>query len=44
MRWSPPLEANFKANFDVSLFDETNNIGIGVVVRDHLGYMIVALS
>ena len=44
MRWLPPPEVCFKANFDASLFDGTNSVGIGVVVRDHLGCVIAALS
>ena len=44
VRCSPSPEVNFKANFDAALFDGINNIGIGVVVRDHLGCVIAALS
>jgi len=44
VRWSPPPEVCFKANFDASLFDGTNSVRIGVVVRDHLGCVIAALS
>ena len=41
--WSPLPKVSFKANFDAALFDGTNSVGIGVVVRDHLGYVIAAL-
>ena len=44
MHWSPLLEVSFKANFDATLFDGTNSVGIGVVVRDHLGCVSAALS
>ena len=44
MHWSPPLEVCFKENFDAPLFDGTNSVGIGVVVRDHLGCVIAVLS
>ena len=44
MRWSPLPEVCFKENFDASLFNGTNSVGIGVVVRDHLGCVIATLS
>lgn len=40
--WSPLPKVSFKANFDAALFNGTNSVGIGVVVRDHLGCVIVA--
>jgi len=44
VRWSPPPEVCFKANFDASLFNGTNSVRIKVVVRDHLGCVIATLS
>ena len=44
VHWSPLPEVSFKANIDAALFNGTNNVGIWVVVRDHLGYVIAALS
>ena len=41
---SPLPKVNFKANFDAALFNGTNSVGIRVVVRDHLGCVIAALS
>ena len=34
----------YKANFDASLFDGLGMAGLGVVVRDYSGHIIVALS
>ena len=44
MRWSPLPDVCFKENFDASLFNGTNSVGIGVVVKDHLGCVISTLS
>ena len=41
--WSPLPKVSFKAIFDAALFDGTNSVGIGVVLRDHLGCVIAAL-
>ena len=42
--WHPPQEGMYKANFDASLFDGLGMAGLGVVVRDYSGHIIVALS
>ena len=44
VRWPPPLEASYKANFDAAIFDGTSFVGIGVVFRDHSGSIISTLS
>ena len=43
-RWSPPPENCYKINFDAALFDQLGSAGIGVVVRDHRGEVMAALS
>ena len=42
--WSPPPEGVYKANFDATLFEHCNCVGLGVVVRDCNGDVIAALS
>ncbi|XP_030964030.1 uncharacterized protein LOC115985202 [Quercus lobata] len=44
VRWSPPPETSYKANFDAAIFDGTSSVGIGVVFKDHSGSIIAALS
>lgn len=44
VRWSPPQENVYKANFDVALFDNMGYAGLGVVIRDCNGHIIAALS
>lgn len=43
-QWRPPDPPNYKANFDAAVFKATNSIGIGVIIRDHEGEVIGALS
>lgn len=43
-RWFPPAEGLFKANFDGACSAADEFIGVGVVVRDHQGAVIAALS
>nr|GMD99015.1 uncharacterized protein LOC109166807 [Ipomoea batatas] len=38
--WSPPPRGMLKCNVDASLFEE--NVGFGVVVRDHVGNFVAA--
>ena len=42
--WSPPPDTCFKGNFDATLFDDSNCVGIGVVFRDSSRNVIAALS
>ena len=44
VRWSPPTENLYKANFDAALFDHLGFAGLGVVVRDCKGNVLAALS
>ena len=43
-KWLPPAATKFKANFDGAWFNESDEVGIGVVVRDSAGQVIVALA
>ena len=42
--WKPPDASCFKINFDSAIFRNENRSGIGVVVRDHTGSIIVSLT
>ena len=42
--WSPPSENRMKINFDGALFGESDSAGIGVVIRNSEGVVLVALS
>ena len=42
--WLPPPENCYKVNFDTAMFHHLGCAGIGVVVRDHKGEVMVALS
>lgn len=43
-RWIPPTEGEFKTNFDGAMFEENNNAGIGIIVRNSRGEVMAALS
>ena len=43
-QWAPPPKNCFKVNFDAALFDHLGCASIGVVVRDHRGDVMTALS
>ena len=43
-KWFPPAATEFKANFDGAWFSESDEVGIGVVVRDSSGQVLAALS
>ena len=44
VRWTKPPDDFYKANFDATLFENSNMAGIGVVIRDYNGNIIGALS
>lgn len=44
IHWSPPPYSWCKANFDGAIFQELEAVGVGVVIRDHEGNGIRALS
>ncbi|XP_023892054.1 uncharacterized protein LOC112004060 [Quercus suber] len=43
-RWTPLVFPWYKVNMDATVFKNTKSVGIGVIVRDHVGAMLVALS
>nr|POE82621.1 hypothetical protein CFP56_67106 [Quercus suber] len=42
--WCPPPHARFEANFDSTVFQSSNEVGIEMVIRDHRGETIGSLS
>ena len=44
VKWSPPVESGYKANFDAAFFDNSELAGLGLVVRDSSGNIMGALS
>ena len=44
IKWTKPPEDCYKANFDATLFENSNMAGIGVVIRDCNGNAMGALS
>ena len=43
-KWNPPPLNSYKTNFDGAMFNESNEVGIGVVIRNCKGEIMVALS
>ena len=43
-KWSPPADDVWKVNFDGANFEESDEAGIGVVIRDSRGAVKAALS
>ena len=43
-RWKPPSAGLFKINFDGAVFMDRSLVGLGIVIRDESGLIIVALS
>ena len=42
--WVPPVFPWYKVNVDATVFSQLGMISIGVIIRDHLGSVVVALS
>ena len=42
--WVPPSNLWFKVNTDVAIFKNLGTVGIGTMIRDHVGTVIAALS
>lgn len=42
--WRPPVIGNMKTNYDGAMFDESDEAGIGVVIQNFNGEVMVALS
>ncbi len=43
-RWMPPKMLRYKINYDGAVFKETNEAGIGVIVRDSQGLVMASLT
>ena len=43
-RWKPPASGELKANFDGAVFVDSDEAGIGVVIRNENGEVMAALS
>ena len=43
-RWCPPQLGCYEANVDAAMFIDLDCTGIGLVFRDHEGYVIAAMS
>ena len=44
LSWSKPLPGFFTCNVDATVFSSSNKLGLGLVVRDSLGYLCGARS
>ena len=44
VKWSPPAESGYKANFDAAFFYNSELAGLGVVIQDSYGNIMGALS
>ena len=42
--WVPPVFPWYKVNVDVAVFSQLGMISVGVIIRDHLGFVVAALS
>ncbi|KAK9984857.1 hypothetical protein SO802_034382 [Lithocarpus litseifolius] len=43
-KWEPPTFPFYKVNVDGAVFKEQKEVGVGVVIRDHIGNIILGLS
>lgn len=43
-KWQPPKPGVYKLNFDGTMFNESNEAGIGIVVRDSSGLVLAAMA
>jgi ribonuclease HI len=43
-RWSPPPEGTVHVNVDAAIFSSSRQMGIGVVIRNHMGECLTACS
>ncbi|GMP70392.1 hypothetical protein CsSME_00029263 [Camellia sinensis var. sinensis] len=42
--WVAPIDGFYKVNFDGAVFNHLMAVGVGVIIRDHAGAVIAALS
>lgn len=43
-RWSPPPDGWVSVNVDAAIFQSAGNMGVGVLIRDHIGACLMACS
>ncbi|KAL0016669.1 hypothetical protein SO802_003738 [Lithocarpus litseifolius] len=43
-KWLPPELGEYKTNFNGAMFNESDEAGIGIVVQDDLGQVLVAMA
>jgi ribonuclease HI len=44
IKWKPPEVSRYKVNYDGAVFSDRNEAGIGVIIRNHRGEVMGALS
>lgn len=44
VKWKLPSQHGFKTNFDGAMFHDLGEVGLGVVIRNHEGEVMAALS
>ena len=44
VKWTPPPSTSLKINFNGTVFHETDEAGLGVVVHDHQGRVMASMS
>ena len=42
-KWKPPIPDRYKVNFDGAIFSETNEAGLGAIIRNHRGEVMASL-
>ncbi|KAG2717733.1 hypothetical protein I3760_03G189800 [Carya illinoinensis] len=43
-KWVPPPLGKVKLNFDGASFSHKGKIGVGIILRNHMGHVLYALS
>ena len=43
VKWKPPEPGRYKINYDGAMFTETNEAGIGVIIRNHKGEAMASM-
>ena len=42
-KWTPPIPGDYEVNFDGAMFNESDEAGVGIVVRDSRGLVVAAM-
>jgi hypothetical protein len=42
-KWKPSISGRYKVNFDEAIFAETNEVGLGAIIRNHWGEVMASL-